>query len=324
LNSSTGRTGGLIDGSGFVQASTGIVHYEGINNPMKIKPFIEYIREEADPFAHLARLIELGVGPEDTDATALLARALGDRYDQDDRYGVDDIWWNPSAGRGEVVLQVDFRGGRNCKLQYAGNDRFMWIANFGGDRIVKKEFLVVTNPYELNSATRGVELARALWWPSIKFLDEWIAGQRRSLGESSDLGRLYDLGLADPVDAALAHLVKISQGTDWPLTQLDDTGEEDEDSGERYFVPIGPGFGDGADGYDGGVDWSVFTVGIEPDGGVNFHYDAGPQTLDRHHSEEASQFMSQSLVPVPIPFGRISSADWDDLCSNIAENNDWS
>jgi len=140
--------------------------------------------------------------------------------------------------------------------------------------------------------------------------------------ENSDLDRLWDLGLANPVDAAVAHLIKISQSTDWPLTQLDDTGEEDEDSGEKYFVPIGPGFiNDDED--DDGVDWSQFAVGIEPDGGVNFHYDASPQSMDRHHSEEDLQLMSQALAPVPIPFDRIDFGDWDDLCSNIAENNDW-
>jgi hypothetical protein len=141
------------------------------------------------------------------------------------------------------------------------------------------------------------------------------------VNESVD--RLAQLGMADPLVAAQRHLIRISQETEFPLTGLDDTLEEDDDSGEKYFVPLSPVFNDEDFDEESDVDWSMFTVGIEPDGGVNFHYDASPQLIARLHSEEDSRAMSQFLAPVPVPYSDLESEDWQAVCANIAENNAW-
>jgi len=151
------------------------------------------------------------------------------------------------------------------------------------------------------------------------------------------IDRLAQLGMTDPVVAAQRHLIRISQGTDWPLTGLDDTQEEDDESGEKYFVPLSPVFispvfndedsdeeSDEDSDEESEIDWSMFTIGIEPEGGVNFHYDASPQLIKRLHSEEDSSAMSRFLEPVSVPYSDLESEDWQAVCANIAENNDWS
>jgi hypothetical protein len=131
--------------------------------------------------------------------------------------------------------------------------------------------------------------------------------------------RLKELGMVDEMEAAKQHLVKISQETDWPLMGLDPIGEPNEETGELYFAPESPGFR-----ADGPIDWSLFVVGIEPDGGLNFYYDSAPQEVPGLHSEEDGMGMSSYQEPVPVPFGSVRPRAWQEICDNIQQNNDWS
>jgi hypothetical protein len=156
----------------------------------------DVVNESEDPFAGLLRLIELGIGPKQVDAGALLANRLSERY--------PDLYIRPAVytggvRRGETLVSVLVGDGRAARLVWMGEpDRWMWIrsANSAGDGQSSKAFWVLPEEAEPGPA-REVAQARALLQPSIKFLDEFVDSVLESAGQSlrSKL-RLHQLGMA--------------------------------------------------------------------------------------------------------------------------------
>jgi hypothetical protein len=152
-------------------------------------------------------------------------------------------------------------------------------------------------------------------FPTVQVSDKYRSS---SMNESKNMDRLVKLGLVNPIEAAKHKIIEVSKGTNWPIDKFEELEEVDEETSEHYFSVDGTNFTD----YNiDEIDWTIFEVGILPDGQVSFYYGGAAESLPAHHTSEEIGEISSSRLPVHIPADHITSADWENLCNSIVENN---